>query len=179
MATYTLTSSENDALTEVSNKLNVNKNWLFALISFESGWDPLIKNPQVGQSARGLIQFVDSTARGMGYNNSLDLVNKNPTIEGQLRGPVYLYLKPYSPYPTVQSLYMGVFYPKARKWPIDKAFPANVQAKNKPIKTVRDYVNFVERRNPILKVNNDGQKKSPLIKIASAIAVGAGLYYFS
>ena len=140
----TLSPSEDRALGEVSAKLGVDKRTLFNLINFESSWNPSIKNPY--SSARGLIQFIDSTARGLGYSSSQDLVAKHPTRESQLRGPVYQYLRPYAPFPTQQSLYMSVFYPKFRKVHPQTEFPDSVQRVNPNIRVVQDYVDKVNRK---------------------------------
>lgn len=131
-------------LNQVARELGVNPENLNALIAFESGWDPKAKNPR--SSARGLLQFVDSTARNLGYRDSLDLVQKHPTAESQLLGPVRAYLKKFGPFPTKQSLYMAVFYPKARFWDPTKPFPKSVQNANPGIKTPLDYVKYVERK---------------------------------
>lgn len=50
----------------IAQGLSVDPNWLMAVMGFETGYsfDPSIKNP--GSSATGLIQFTDSTARGLG-----------------------------------------------------------------------------------------------------------------
>lgn len=135
-----LTAAQNAKFQQVAGALQANPADLYALIQFESRWNPKIKNP--GSSARGLIQFMDRTAQGMGYSGSLDLVNQNPTIEKQLN-EVYRYLKPYAPFPTPQSLFMAVFYPVARTWSLNTAFPAHVQAANPGISVVGDYVNKV------------------------------------
>ena len=140
----TLTPSEDKALTELAQKLGANKETLFNLINFESKWQPDIKNPY--SSARGLIQFMDSTARGMGYSSSADLVAQNPTRIAQLKNPVYQYLKKYAPFPTEQSLYMAVFYPKYRKVHPMTEFPERVQKVNPNIVTVQDYVDKVNSR---------------------------------
>jgi len=132
---------DNPLLIEVSESLNVNPKWLWSLIQFESKWNPQAKNPN--SSARGLIQFIDSTAQSLGYKNSLDLVTKNPTAEQQLFFPVYQYLSQFAPFPTEQSLYLSVFYPAARNWALHKEFPKNVQAVNTGIVTVNDYINRV------------------------------------
>lgn len=131
-------------LLSITKKLNANPEHLFQLISFESGWNPTIKNPT--SSARGLIQFIDSTAKGMGYAGSADLVAKHPTISSQLTTPVYNYLKPMMPFPTKQSLYMAVFYPAYRNKPADTLFPANVRKANPGIDTPADYIAYVDRR---------------------------------
>ncbi len=137
-----LSGDTKKALQEISNKLGVKYQWLWKLINFESKWNPKVKNPV--SSARGLIQFINSTARSLGFKNSLDLVTKYPSITKQLRGPVYSYLKQFKPFPTKQSLYMSVFYPRARKWNPKAIFPFRVMVSNPGIFRVIDYVNYVE-----------------------------------
>ena len=139
-----LAPEERLALEDVAADLGTKPKWLWQLISFESGWDPQVKNP--GSSARGLIQFMNSTARELGYLDSAGLVRSNPTREKQLRGPVLDYLRRYAPYGTEQSLYMAVFYPAARHWDQEREFPPEVQEANPGIRTVRDYVEHVQRR---------------------------------
>jgi hypothetical protein len=146
-----LTKTEIAALNDISKKLEVNPYWLYTLINFESKWLVNAKNPK--STARGLIQFIDSTAQNLGYKNSMDLVEKNPTIETQLKIPVYDYLKQYKPFPTKQALYMAVFYPGARLWPINAVFPENVRKNNPGINTVNDYINLVEKKNLSYGVN--------------------------
>lgn len=141
-----LTPSEEKALEAVAKDIGANSKQLYDLINFESKWNPQAKNPN--SSARGLIQFIDSTARGLGYpGGSAELISKHPTRISQLQGPVRQYLKPYGPFPTKQSLYMAVFYPVARTWSLTKEFPAAVQKVNPGIKTVGDYVAYVEKRS--------------------------------
>jgi len=130
-------------LETVAGLLNVNPSWLWALIQFESGGNPAARNPISG--ARGLIQFMHSTARAMGFKDADDLVNQYPTFDSQLTTPVYNYLKQWAPFPTKQSLYMSVFYPVARTWAPDTVFPDAVRKANPKIDTVQDYINFVEK----------------------------------
>lgn len=51
-------------------------NWdgdaIAAVISNESGFDPSAKNPLPGQSAVGLLQFIGSTLKSLGYNGTRD-----------------------------------------------------------------------------------------------------------
>lgn len=139
---FRLTEKQNSTLNYTAVKLGVDRKWLYRLIKFESGFRPLVKNPY--GSARGLIQFIDSTARGLGYEDSLDLVTTHPTIESQLLGPVYQYLNQFKPFPTEQSLFMAVFYPKARNWNPNTIFPEHVRRVNPGIVTVNDYVRKVK-----------------------------------
>jgi hypothetical protein len=143
MKKVTLTPSQAAALAETAAALGAPVEWLRNVITFESRFNPAAVNPYSG--AKGLIQFLDSTAEDMGFNSAADLVKKNPTIESQLRGPVLSYLAKYRPFPTEQSLYMSIFYPAARTWPMGQPFPAKVQAANPGIKTPGDYVAWVRK----------------------------------
>lgn len=51
---------------EVGANLGIDPNWLMAVMGFETGYtfNPAVRNP--GSSATGLIQFIESTARGLG-----------------------------------------------------------------------------------------------------------------
>ena len=51
---------------QMGDSLNINPDWLMAVMGFETGYsfDPTTSNP--GSSATGLIQFIDRTARGLG-----------------------------------------------------------------------------------------------------------------
>lgn len=119
---------------------------LHNLISFETAgtFDPAIKNPS--STARGLIQFTNATAQSLGYADSADLVAKNPTFADQLAGPVVSYLSRFMPYETRQELYMAVFYPAAKDWPLNQPFPEWVRRANPGINFVGDYVSLVEGR---------------------------------
>lgn len=66
-----LSKKEWTALKDVAADLGMSWEPLYKLINFESGWDPKARNPRSG--ARGLIQFMPSTARSMGYKGSLGL----------------------------------------------------------------------------------------------------------
>jgi len=142
-------------LIEVSASLGVQPQWLYNLIRFESGWNPLSKsgmpynkakvdkgleNPKF---ARGLIQFIDSTAIDLGYKSADDLVDRNPDVSSQLFFPVKQYLEKYKPFPTEQSFYLSVFYPAARSWNPNQFFPDSVLAANPGINTPGDYVRKV------------------------------------
>jgi len=141
------TELQQKALDEVSKSLGILPGDLYNLIKFESNWVPGKKNPL--SSARGLLQFTDKTARSLGYKDSLDLVTKNNSIESQLYFPVLQYLSKFKPFKTKQSLYMSVFYPDAREWPLYREFPDTVKKSNPGIRTVADYVNKVENKKPV------------------------------
>lgn len=161
MAKYTKT------IKAVADKLGIKPKSLEMLINFESRFNPKIKNPY--SSARGLIQFTDSTAQRLGFNNSLDLVSKYPTVSGQLANPVYRYLRQFKPFPNEQSLFMAVFYPKYRNVSPYKQFPKSVQAVNPNIKTPSDYIKKVYTINRLRYV-------SPFMIL---IGVGTLLYFMT
>jgi hypothetical protein len=141
-----ITPKDLQLLNEIAVRLGVAYADLFSLINFESGFDPQAKNPK--SSARGLIQFMDATAKSLGYNDSLDLVTKNPTIEMQLP-IVEKYLQQFAPYSGKQSLYLAVFYPKYRNVDPLTQFPDTVKAVNPGINTPQDYINFIERKKKL------------------------------
>lgn len=136
-----LSPRENELFQTISLQLGVNHAVLYRLIDFESGWNPNAKNPL--SSARGLIQFTDKTAQNLGYSDSLDLVNKNPSIISQLP-IVKRYLDQFRPFTGKQDLYMSVFYPAARKVSPLSEFPDFVKKSNPGITTVQDYINKVD-----------------------------------
>lgn len=139
-----LSEKDRQVLSEVAFSLGVPVGWLYNLIRFETAgtFDPTIKNPY--SSARGLIQFLDSTAKGLGYLDSYNLVKMHPTFASQLRGPVSQYLTRFKPFPNKQSLYLSVFYPRYRNRPSSTPFPPSVQKANPGIDTVGDYVRKVD-----------------------------------
>lgn len=141
-----LTPQDLQSLNDMAVRLGVSYSDLFSLINFESGFNPLAKNPN--SSARGLIQFIDSTAQSLGFTDSLDLVTKNPTIQKQLP-IVEKYLMQFYPFDGKQSLYLAVFYPKYRYVSPETQFPDSVKKANPGINTPADYVAFVERKKKL------------------------------
>ncbi|MGH9928343.1 MAG: baseplate hub protein [Pyrinomonadaceae bacterium] len=54
----------------IAKNLNLDPNWLMAVMNFETGgtFSPSVRNP--GSTATGLIQFVEATARGLGTSTT-------------------------------------------------------------------------------------------------------------
>lgn len=142
-----LTSTESATLSVVARNLGVSKDNLNKLINFESKWNPKAKNPY--SSARGLLQWTDSTARSLGFSDSADLVKKNPSILDQM-SIVEKYLSQFKPFTGRQSLYMAVFYPAARNWSSSRIFPDSVRSVNPGVNTPGDYINLVEGKRAIV-----------------------------
>lgn len=135
-----LTASQQAAAARAAQKLGIEVDWLLAVIQNESGGNPQIKNPS--SSARGLIQFMDSTARGMGYAGSAELVATFPTFEEQIEGPVVRYYQAYAPWSSRDEFLGTAFYP-AYRHQLDAPLPADVRAANPGFNTLRDYANRV------------------------------------
>ena len=149
-----LNNSQRDSLVSIANELEVPSLWLERIIKYESGGDPLVKNPY--SSARGLIQFMDATAKDMGFIDSLNLVQEYPTFETQLEEPVFEYFKRYAPFKNEAEFYLAVFYPALRKKDLNYIFPSSIQEPNTlningvkyPIKTPAHYVAYVKGKLP-------------------------------
>lgn len=143
----TLTNAERKSLATTAATVGTTPEALYRLILAESNWDPQAKNPT--SSARGLIQFIDSTAQDLGFESSADLVEMFPDRISQLEGPITTYLVQYGPFANEQELFMAVFYPAARTWPPDREFPQWVQDANAGISTPAEYVQFVRDKQDV------------------------------
>jgi len=93
---------------QITSNLGIKPDWLMAVMAFESGIDSKRVNSTSG--ATGLIQFMPSTAAGMGTSTA---ALKAMTNVQQL-DYVYKYLAPYkAKMKTYTDVYMTVFYPAA------------------------------------------------------------------
>ena len=148
-----LNDAEAAALVQVSASLGVSGESLYALVNFESGWNPKVLNksgyPHDDRKwAAGLIQFMPDTARGLGFVDQYDLIEQYPDRISQLKGPVLKYLNKFKPFPTDQALFMSVFLPSYRYVSPEKQFPDSVIAVNPGIKTPIDYIKKVYANFP-------------------------------
>lgn len=179
------------ALRDAAVSLGMPRDWLFNVISLESAWRADAYNPS---GAVGLIQFMPATLKGMGLLSpsvssmiptdgpvpegvkrlvKTEFLAKYPDAIAQLNGPVRQYFKPMKPFPTEQSVYMAVFYPKFRSASLTQTFPANVQAQNPGIDTVGDYVALVQKKALTAKVIKKG------IPLAGIALLGFAAYFIS
>jgi peptidoglycan hydrolase-like protein with peptidoglycan-binding domain len=95
---------------DIADRLGVEANELISLFGLETGgkYDPSIQN-SIG--ATGLIQFMPSTAKGLG--TSVRALSRMSGL--QQLDYVYAYLdKGKKPYKDMTDLYMQIFYPRAR-----------------------------------------------------------------
>jgi hypothetical protein len=95
---------------EIAGQLSMDPNWLMAVMGFETGYtfSPAARNP--GSTATGLIQFIESTARGLGTSTAqlarMTAVRQLDFVES--------YYKPYSG--RIRNLgdaYLAVLWPIA------------------------------------------------------------------
>lgn len=94
----------------IADALGTNPDYLMACMHWESGgtFSPSIKNA-AGSGATGLIQFMPSTARGLGTTTAKLAAM---TAEDQLRW-VYEYFKPYvGRLNNLGDVYMAILWPK-------------------------------------------------------------------
>lgn len=95
-------------IVRVSNNLDIDPSWLANVIKSESNFDYQIQNKDT--LATGLIQFIPSTARGLGTTTQ-ELLNMTPSEQMNY---VEKYLKTYKKYLKDQnSVVLAVFYPAA------------------------------------------------------------------
>jgi hypothetical protein len=131
---------------EISKKLDIDPNWLMAVMNSESGLNPQARNtkyPVNGGYATGLIQFIPSTARHLG--TTTDALYQMSNLE-QLDW-VYKYFRPYrDKIESFVDLYMVTFFPAA----VGKKDDHILQAKNISVLAVA-------RANPIFDLDKNGK----------------------
>src|SRR5690554_4875167 len=93
---------------DICNQLNIKPEWLMFVMWFESKLNPQAVNPISGST--GLIQFMPSTARGLGTTTAvLKRMNNVQQLDY-----VLAYLRPYKGrMKTWVDVYLAVFYPRA------------------------------------------------------------------
>lgn len=103
------------ALVDVASYLGVLPEWLYTVMNAESGCNPAAKNT-AGSGATGLIQFMPSTAPGLG--TSVEALSRMSAIE-QLPYVKKYFAPKKGKYRNVQDLYMYTFFPIAVGRPLD------------------------------------------------------------
>lgn len=124
---------------QVSDNLDIDPNWLMAVMNFESNLNPKAVNPYTG--ATGLIQFMPSTARGLG-TTVRDLRNMDNVMQLDY---VEKYYKPYkSRLLNYEDLYLATFFPKAMNKPLDYILETDTISAAK-----------IASQNPVFDANKD------------------------
>jgi peptidoglycan hydrolase-like protein with peptidoglycan-binding domain len=96
---------------QIASDMKVNPNFLLAVMSFESGetFSPSVKNA-AGSGAVGLIQFMPSTAKGLGTTTAALAAM---TAEDQLDFVAKYFRQFKKPLLTIEDVYMAVLMPSA------------------------------------------------------------------
>lgn len=103
-----VTQQFKDKVADISSDLKIDKDDLMAVMAFESGFSPSIKNKYT--NATGLIQFMPETAEMFGTNID-DLAKMNAVDQLDY---VSQYFEPYSgKMNNLGDVYMAVFWPAA------------------------------------------------------------------
>lgn len=130
-----------DKVKSISKKLLIEPDWLMAVMWKESKLNPQAVNTTT--NATGLIQFMPSTAQGLGTSTT---ALKNMSNIEQL-DYVYKYYRPYvtklNSYP---DLYLATFFPKA----LGKSDDYVMQTSSLSASTIA-------RQNPAIDINKDGK----------------------
>lgn len=138
---------------EIAAKLGINPDWLMIVMKMESGINPQAYNANGG--ATGLIQFMPSTAAGLGTSTGALIAMDNVA---QL-DYVYKYFKPYAGRLfSVTDLYMVTFFPVALGKPDSYI-----------LQTSTLHADTIARANPVFDLNKDqsitvGEFKQSIIK---------------
>jgi hypothetical protein len=125
---------------DVSNRLNINPDWLMLVMKHESGLNSKAYNQAGG--ATGLIQFMPATARSLGTTTA-DLYNMSNVDQLEY---VYKYFAPYKRYLTsFEQMFLVTFFPAALGRPDNWVFH-----------TSQLTAETIVRYNPIFDLNKDG-----------------------
>jgi len=151
----------------ISKDLGINPSWLMQLMYFETArtFSPSIQNPTTG--ATGLIQFMPSTARGLGTTTTA--LKQMSDVEQLDWVKKYLRQYPVDEAKTFGDLYLAVFYPLA----LSKDNDFVLGSQNGTAATVA-------RQNPIFDTNKNGfLTKKEVVNYqnneAAKVGLGAGI----
>ena len=148
------------AVVDLSKRLDINPNWLMALMNSETGgtFNPGIVN-MGGSGATGLIQFMPATANWLGTSTSqlakMSAVTQLAWVEKYLIAT--LKMVKLSKFRDYDDLYLAVFYPAAIGKPDDYVIPLKGEGynQNKGIDlnkdgqiTVADFKAFIRAKIP-------------------------------
>jgi soluble lytic murein transglycosylase-like protein len=130
IATPGVSSASKEALAQLialADELGVDADYLATVISFESGWDPAMKN-RAGSGATGLIQFMPETAVGLGTTTA-KLAQMTDAQQMPYVRKHFLANLGKGGSRTLADVYMAVLYPKAVGKPEDFVLYAAPSAK--------------------------------------------------
>lgn len=111
---------------QIAYDLAIEPDWLMVVMDFETSgtFSPSIKNPH--SSATGLIQFMDSTAKGLGTTTAALAQMSNVQQLDYVKKYYQGVIQRHGTIDNVGEAYLAVFYPAAISWDIQKVFPYSV-----------------------------------------------------
>jgi hypothetical protein len=169
-----LSPADLTALVDAANWIGINPDWLAAAIKFESGFSPSIPNGS-GSGAVGLIQFMPSTAAGLGTSTE---ALRQMTFRDQLE-----YVKKYfAPYrgklSSLEDTYLAIFYPAFIGKPLDTVLGSTgslIYEQNKGFdRTGKGYVTKEDITSTIRSVLASAAGRIS-VGTATAVAAGSGI----
>jgi hypothetical protein len=171
-----LTQGQVDAVIAAAKTLNIDPDWLFTVISFETGgsFSPTVRNA-AGSGAFGLIQFMPSTAQALLKTSTRDeAVQKGlaMSFSEQLNKMVVPYLKG-APLKSLEDVYLKIFYPAAMNKPndyvvgrfSDGGFSAKVYTQNKGFD--REQKGYITRADITRKIRSIYDKGHGLVEVTA------------
>lgn len=176
MTRHVVTQEEKNAIINFAKRIGMSPEIVTKLIHFETA---RTMSPSIGNSiqARGLFQFTNGTAKGLGYRDSLDLITKNPTYESQMNVAYKMY-KPYLPFKSEYEFCMANFLPigihKDPNSLLKDVYPQGAKA-NPGIIRLSDYVRNVKNQD-ISKIlygsnaGNSGRTTFPVVVLTCVLA---------
>jgi tape measure domain-containing protein len=105
----------------IAKRLGVDPAFIMNMLAAESGFNPRAKNPLPGQSAAGLFQATNETARGLGYKNS-EQIRQAPVSEQLDALARYLHQRGVRPGATQEQVYGAVGYGSSLNDPNKRLF---------------------------------------------------------
>jgi hypothetical protein len=185
---YNVTKDDVKSIETVAKYFDIAPDWLANLINFESGgtFNPAITN-SIG--ATGLIQFMPSTAQGLGtstaelrkmnFQQQMKYVKKYIYEFYKTKGWIDKNGNPLKNKIQQIDLFMIIFYPKS-VGNEDYQFPSNVVSANLGIQTPKDYFKRAISSAPFKKALELTEKtgktiKKNIVPIIVITTVGVGI----
>lgn len=144
------------ALEKTAAVIDIHPDWLAAVMSFESGFNPAAVNSQ--SNATGLIQFMPSTAKNLGTTVS---ALRAMSFQEQLPY-VIKYFGEKAGLRSLEDTYLKVFYPKAigqsNNWVVAREGEA-VYTQNASFDNGKGYITKGDITSTIRNVYNAGVKR--------------------
>lgn len=174
-AAYPAMAGYADALVATSRRLGVDPAWLANIINAESRGNPAARNPT--SDASGLIQFMPSTAAGLGTSTTairgMSGQQQMPLVERYFQQVI----AQRGALRSQEDVIAAVFYPAYIGRPLD-TFPLAVQQQNRGMRNIRDYTVFLtsDAKLPVAGIGSGFSLGRLALGVALVGVAGAGSY---